>query len=58
MLAGLLGDEQQAGDDESRENRRGVKAAQCEPAYLVDDQKHPGALNGEAAGQLLDVIRT
>jgi FrmR/RcnR family transcriptional regulator, repressor of frmRAB operon len=26
--------------------------------HLVDDQKHPGALNGEAAGQLLDVIRT
>ena len=26
--------------------------------HLVDDQKHPGALNGEAAEQLLDVIRT
>jgi FrmR/RcnR family transcriptional regulator, repressor of frmRAB operon len=26
--------------------------------HLVDDQKHPGALNGEATGQLLDVIRT
>jgi DNA-binding FrmR family transcriptional regulator len=26
--------------------------------HLVDDQTHPGALNGEAAGQLLDVIRT
>ena len=26
--------------------------------HLVDDQKHPGALNGDAAGQLLDVIRT
>jgi len=26
--------------------------------HLVDDQKHPGALNGEAAGKLLEVIRT
>ncbi len=26
--------------------------------HLVDDRKHPDALNGEAAGQLLDVIRT
>ncbi len=26
--------------------------------HLVDSQKHPGALNGEATAQLLDVIRT
>jgi DNA-binding FrmR family transcriptional regulator len=26
--------------------------------HLVDDRKHPDALNTEAAGQLLDVIRT
>ncbi len=26
--------------------------------HLVNDREHPGALNGEAAGQLLDVIRT
>ncbi len=26
--------------------------------HLVDDQKYPAALNGEAAGQLVDVIRT
>ena len=26
--------------------------------HLVDDQKHPGALNQEAAGQLLDVVRS
>jgi DNA-binding FrmR family transcriptional regulator len=26
--------------------------------HLVDGQKYPGALNGEAAEQLLDVIRT
>jgi DNA-binding FrmR family transcriptional regulator len=26
--------------------------------HLVDSDKHPGALNGEAADQLLDVIRT
>jgi DNA-binding FrmR family transcriptional regulator len=26
--------------------------------HLVDDQKYPGALNGEAAGQLLEVIRS
>jgi DNA-binding FrmR family transcriptional regulator len=26
--------------------------------HLVDHQKHPGALNDEAAGQLLDVIRS
>jgi DNA-binding FrmR family transcriptional regulator len=25
--------------------------------HLVDPDKHPGALNGEAAGQLLEVIR-
>jgi DNA-binding FrmR family transcriptional regulator len=26
--------------------------------HLVDPKKHPGALNGEAADQLLDVVRT
>jgi DNA-binding FrmR family transcriptional regulator len=26
--------------------------------HLVDDEKHPGALNTEAAEQLLDVVRT
>jgi DNA-binding FrmR family transcriptional regulator len=26
--------------------------------HLVDNQKHPDALNDEAAGQLLEVIRT
>jgi FrmR/RcnR family transcriptional regulator, repressor of frmRAB operon len=26
--------------------------------HLVDPQKHPGALNGEAAEQLLEVVRT
>jgi FrmR/RcnR family transcriptional regulator, repressor of frmRAB operon len=26
--------------------------------HLVDSDKHPGALDGEAADQLLDVIRT
>jgi DNA-binding FrmR family transcriptional regulator len=26
--------------------------------HLVDPQKHPGALNGEAAEQLMDVVRT
>jgi DNA-binding FrmR family transcriptional regulator len=26
--------------------------------HLVDQEKHPGALNGEAASQLLDVLRT
>jgi DNA-binding FrmR family transcriptional regulator len=26
--------------------------------HLVDSQKHPGALNGEAAGLLLEVIRS
>jgi len=27
-------------------------------SHLVDAQKHPGALNTEAAEQLLDVVRT
>ena len=27
-------------------------------SHLVDVEKHPGALNGEAAEQLLEVIRT
>ncbi len=27
-------------------------------AHLVDPDKHPGALNAEAAEQLLDVVRT
>ena len=27
-------------------------------SHLVDAEQHPGALNGEAADQLLDVIRT
>jgi DNA-binding FrmR family transcriptional regulator len=26
--------------------------------HLVDDEKYPGALNAEAAEQLLDVVRT
>lgn len=26
--------------------------------HLVDPEKHPGALNGEAAEQLMDVVRT
>ncbi len=26
--------------------------------HLVDDEKYPGALNNEAAEQLLDVVRT
>ena len=26
--------------------------------HLVDDEKHPGALNTEAAEQLLEVVRT
>jgi DNA-binding FrmR family transcriptional regulator len=26
--------------------------------HLVDDNKHPGALNAEAAEQLLEVVRT
>lgn len=26
--------------------------------HLVDAEKHPGALNGEAAEQLLEVVRT
>ena len=26
--------------------------------HLVDDKKHPGALNSDAADQLLEVIRT
>jgi DNA-binding FrmR family transcriptional regulator len=26
--------------------------------HLVDPEKHPGALNHEAAGQLMDVVRT
>ena len=26
--------------------------------HLVDDKKHPGALNAEAAEQLLEVVRT
>ena len=26
--------------------------------HLVDDEKHPGALNAEAAEQLLEVVRT
>jgi len=26
--------------------------------HLVDQEKHPGALNAEAAEQLLDVVRT
>jgi DNA-binding FrmR family transcriptional regulator len=27
-------------------------------SHLVDSEKHPGALNAEAAEQLMDVIRT
>jgi DNA-binding FrmR family transcriptional regulator len=27
-------------------------------SHLVDEDKHPGALNAEAAEQLLDVVRT
>jgi DNA-binding FrmR family transcriptional regulator len=27
-------------------------------SHLVDNDRHPGALNGEAAEQLLDVVRT
>jgi FrmR/RcnR family transcriptional regulator, repressor of frmRAB operon len=27
-------------------------------AHLVDHERHPGALNTEAADQLLDVVRT
>ena len=27
-------------------------------SHLVDDDKHPGALNKDAAEQLLDVVRT
>jgi DNA-binding FrmR family transcriptional regulator len=26
--------------------------------HLVDPEKHPGALNGDAAEQLMDVVRT
>ena len=26
--------------------------------HLVDDEKHPGALNADAAEQLLEVVRT
>jgi hypothetical protein len=50
----------EASSDASLSPARGAMAEVVEDhvrTHLVDAEKHPGALNAEAAGQLLDIVR-